>query len=343
MVLDAQVTDRLTTTLAAELARAGIESAGFSLGTPAGTLLHPVGGWTPSRAEHLMSSSKWLSAAVLMSLVDDESLQLDEPVVARLPWFADHDGAKAAITLRHCLSLTTGLPARHLSIMDPSITLRESVGHIAREPLLAAPGEAIVYGGNGFQVAGLLAEVATGESWNSLVERRLCRPLGLADTRFEDGRSRNPWLAGGARSSLIDMAAFLRLQLSGGVGRHGRVLTQWALAEMARDQAPDARVLQSPFGDGRRYGLGVWLDEVAADGTVIRVGSHGGAGSIPWFHRAAGYVAHLFVYQPDHAAFRGFRDALAISEQIDAVLAEILPFPSTTAAPPSPVAAGVSP
>ena len=309
--------------LHARLTAAGIGDAGFSLTTERWSTQLVFGAWRPDHVEHLMSSSKWLTALTVMSLVDDGLLELGAPVAAYLDGFVRHDDAKAAITVRHCLSLTSGLRPRHPSIMDATSTLEESVACIAAEPLLAAPGAALIYGGNGFQVLGAVVQSVSGCTWHEVFAQRVAGPLRLTHTVFGDGRTRNPWLAGGARSTLADMQRFLQLQLTRGCAGSTRVLSEWALAEMLRDQTGDARILVSPFDDGRRYGLGVWLDRIDADGRTLRAGSHGGAGSIPWFDVDSRYAAHLFVYEPDHEGFHGFRSALAVSDDIDPLLRAI--------------------
>ena len=56
----------------------------------------------------IASASKWLTAALVMTFVDEGRLTLDTPVADLLPGFG---GAKAAVTVRHLLSHTSGLVA----------------------------------------------------------------------------------------------------------------------------------------------------------------------------------------------------------------------------------------
>jgi CubicO group peptidase (beta-lactamase class C family) len=302
------------------LERYGFQEAGFSLVTSEAASFQGAGGWTPDRPAPLMSSSKWLTALVVMSLVDAGELGLDQPLAELLPELTEADPAKAAITVRHCLSLTTGLPSRHPAIMDPSLTFDDCLRLLAREPLLAPPGAALVYGGNGFQLLGAAAERATGRSWHDLFAGRVAGPLGLQATRFADGRTRNPWLAGGAVSTLADFAQVLRLHVTGA----GPVRPQ-SLQEMTREQTAGAAVLSSPFPPDHGYGLGLWIDRRSAAGLPERAGSHGGAGSIPWLDLGRGYGAHLFIHQPDHAAFSGFRGGYALSEELEPAIQAALP------------------
>ena len=55
----------------------------------------------------IASCSKWLTAAVIMQLVDEGKLSLDDPVVNYLPVFEKY--MKKYITIRHCLAHMTGI------------------------------------------------------------------------------------------------------------------------------------------------------------------------------------------------------------------------------------------
>src|SRR4029077_16525398 len=139
-----------------------------------------------------------------------------------------------------------------------------------------------------------------------------------------DAASANPWIAGGAVSTVGDMRRFLAMVLGDGRIDGRRIVSTAALEEMARDQTRGTSILRSPFDDGRGYGLGVWIDRIAPDGSSARIASHGGAGSIPWIDRRLGYAAHLFVHEPDLEELRGFRGALALSEELEPVIEGIL-------------------
>lgn len=56
----------------------------------------------------IASASKWISAAVIMSVVDEGRLSLDDRVIKYIPSFS---GDKSSITIRQLLSHTSGLPA----------------------------------------------------------------------------------------------------------------------------------------------------------------------------------------------------------------------------------------
>ncbi len=158
---------------------------------------------TPMQRDQLFrlaSVSKPLLTTVILGLVAEGVLDLDAPVQRWLRDFrpALADGSTPAISLRQLLSHSSGLGYRFLEAdakgpyaragvsdgMDANpLSLADNVRRIAQAPLLFAPGSQWLYS-LGVDVAGAVAEAATGESLQALFERLLAAPLGLRDTAF---------------------------------------------------------------------------------------------------------------------------------------------------------------
>jgi len=158
---------------------------------------------TPMQRDQLFrlaSVSKPLLSTVILGLVAEGVLDLDAPVQRWLRDFrpALADGSTPAISLRQLLSHSSGLGYRFLEAdadgpyaragvsdgMDANpLTLAENVRRIAQAPLLFAPGRQWMYS-LGVDVAGAVAEAATGETLQALFARLLAAPLGLRDTAF---------------------------------------------------------------------------------------------------------------------------------------------------------------
>lgn len=158
---------------------------------------------TPMQRDQLFrlaSVSKPLLSTVILRLVAEGVLDLDTSVQRWLPDFrpALADGTAPPISLRQLLSHSSGLGYRFLEAdakgpyaragvsdgMDANpLSLADNVRLIAQAPLLFAPGSQWLYS-LGVDVAGAVAEAATGESLQALFERLLAAPLGLRDTAF---------------------------------------------------------------------------------------------------------------------------------------------------------------
>lgn len=242
----------------------------------------------------IASASKWLSAAVLVTLVDDGTIALDDRVGQYLPNFT---GEKGNITIRQLLSHTSGLPTKHPCLGDRSITLAECVNQISQIELRAYPGTEFRYGGVSFQVAGRVAEVASGKSWNTLFEEKIKTPLNMINTSY--GTSLNPGIGGGAVSTIGDYRNFLEMLLNDGVFNNSQVLSKALISEMERNHTEGVKIAYSPQGavytDTETYGLGLWREIVDNNGRLIQVTSPGAFGFTPWIDRQRNLVGVFLV------------------------------------------------
>jgi CubicO group peptidase (beta-lactamase class C family) len=272
-----------------------------------------AGNYNPNTLRLLASASKWLSAVVIMSLVDDGVLGLDDPAAKFFP--AQYTGQKGTITLRQMFSHTSGLPGDETNdvLSNDTITLQQAAQFIATNNLIAAPGAVFCYGGLSMQLAGACAEVASGQSWSNLVELRLKRPLGLTATTY--GNTPNPRIAGGASSTLYEYATVLQMLLQHGLGGTNRVLSSNAVSVMQQDQTAGALIQCSPYskyglGD-TRYGIGEWRELVASDGSALQVGSAGAFGFVPWIDNTRQVAGVFMVVNQLGNVFDGVQDIQA--------------------------------
>jgi len=293
------------------------------------------GDYTPHTQVFIASAGKWLVAATIMSLVDAGTLSLDDPASKWLPEFKDDPKGRA--TIRQMLSHTSGYPAYQPTDrpVDKYQTLVESVRHILPLPPVSTPGEQFQYGGLAMQVAGRVAEVATGMEWEALFQQRMARPLRMAHTHFTpvdpDG-GHSPMLGGGARTTLDDYANFLRMVAGNGLFDGTRVLSASAVGELHADQVRGARVRRGEFVEqvrgGRHngvYGLGEWREEVDAAGHATLVSSPSWAGAYPWIDRTAGVygvvLTHVDVARAGRDGFSGFYTSPILATMVRDVVA----------------------
>jgi len=243
-----------------------------------------------------------------MALADDGLLSLDDEVKKYLPRF---DGDKAAITIRQLLSHTSGLPPSHPVLDNREITLAQAVDRIADVSLVSKPGQECLYGDLAIQVAGRIAEIASGASaesgaaWGELFEKKIVLPLRLEQTSFHGGApTPNPHLAGGLHSNALDYGRFLQMLLNRGEFNGKKVLSRSAVEETVKDQTRGVPLRFNPFeyfadlhpGWSKvRYGICNWL-EVVGDKPqdVLEVSSPGVFGFCPWIdfrRRCTGILA----------------------------------------------------
>jgi CubicO group peptidase (beta-lactamase class C family) len=278
----------------------------------------------------IASASKWLSATVIARLVDQGRLDWDD----RLDRYArDVPADKAGLTLRQLFSMTSGLPGGDLvgaapCLANRSTTLEACARQILALPLTATPGTVFDYGGNSMQVAGWMAELATGQDWNRLFREQLATPLGLTQTDYGPLRGvdvGNPRIAGGVYSSATDYLALLQLHLDAGTHAGKRLLDRATVQVMRQRQTRQARVVYTPFPEAAGYGLGQWIEAEDAQGHTLDASSPGAFGFMPWIDTRRG-IAAVFATVGSYASLRD--DLALLQTTVAAALNK-----DTTAAP----------
>ena len=185
-------------------------------------------GGTPMRRDTLFrisSMTKPMTAAVVLSLIDDGLVSLDEPIDDVLPELAhrrvlhrpdgsleETDPARRPITTRDLLTFTWGFGMQGAMFMakEPwpifSATIERELStfgppqpgfmpdqdtwlaRLGELPLLAQPGERWLYQ-TGSQVLGVLVSRVAGAPFEQVLRERLFGPLGMHDTAFHAGDS----------------------------------------------------------------------------------------------------------------------------------------------------------
>lgn len=277
------------------------------------------GNYTADTVIYIASSGKWLAAATIAAIVDEGKLSWDDPVKKWLPEFND---VKGNATLRQLLSHTAGFPdyqpqGRH---RDDYQTLKESVANIVGLPADTIPGTKFSYGGLAMQVAGRMAELATGKDWETLFQEKIARPIGMKNTHFtpvHPGDGHSPMLGGGARTTLNDYASFLKMIFNNGVFSGKQILTGKSIREMQSDQIGIAKFKSPEYVEHVRaemhhgiYGLGEWREELDSTGNAILISSPSWSGAYPWIDKTTNtygfFIAHVDVNRANQDGFSSF-------------------------------------
>jgi CubicO group peptidase (beta-lactamase class C family) len=259
------------------------------------------GGYTADTRQLIASCSKWMSAGVIMSLVDDGTLRLTDTVGKYLPVFTAY--GKGNITISQLFSHTSGFTGHSTQgyEMNQSLTLEQAVDSIARNvPLLYTPGAGFYYGGVSMQVGGRICEVASGKTWKELFAERIATPCGMTSTDF--GPTPNPIIAGGLRSTPNDYMKFLNMIMTRGLNASGtRVLSASSIDAMEISRIGSAAIVYSPYPPSllqtsQFYGTGNWRDATGPGDVLIENSSPGKFGSHPWINRGKKMTGFIFTY-----------------------------------------------
>jgi CubicO group peptidase (beta-lactamase class C family) len=133
----------------------------------------------------LASITKPMTAAAVMSLVDEGKLSLDDKVVKFFPAFTGE--GRETITIRHCLTHTGGLPdmlANDESLRERHATLADYREGALKAPLKFAPGAKYSYSSMGILLSSEIAQKITGKPIAELMDERIFKPLKMTRTAY---------------------------------------------------------------------------------------------------------------------------------------------------------------
>lgn len=216
------------------------------------------------------SISKQFTAASILKLVSEKSLNLSDPITKHVPMIAN---LNSEISIHQLLTHTSGVE-EYVSLLGDQIRLSTSPAQIvdlfASKPLLFAPGTQWRYSNSGYYLLGLAIESASGMDYSSYVKEELTRPLNLRSTHYcndskivenrASGYKRTdsgflnadpidmsvPFSAGGLCSTALDLISWSRKLFQ------GSVVTAEMLARMV---SPESLVEST-------YGYGLHIEEL---------------------------------------------------------------------------------
>lgn len=162
--------------------------AADALGTDGSEENRPV---TMDHTFNVCSISKIFCTTAVMKLVEQGKLDLDTPIYHYLPDFKMADQRYKDITLRHCLSHSSGLPgtqwkhfsATHVGSESNEEYYQEVYDYMANSRLKADPGKYSVYCNDGFTLAEMVVAKVSGIPFGRFCRDYITEPIGAHSTR----------------------------------------------------------------------------------------------------------------------------------------------------------------
>lgn len=222
-------------------------------------------GFGPASRHYSWSMAKSVTQAGIGFLVADGALAIDAPAPVG-EWRSTPDDPRAAITVRHLLTMTSGLAWRDdgpIGRTDDSQMMfgkgrRDLAGFAAGKPLLDTPGKIFRYSSGNTNILGrIITDLASGgadsagerrEALRTFYTTRLFRPLGITSAVLETDAQGN--FAGGSSVYMTgqDYARFGYLYLRGGQWSGTRVLPEeWAILARTRGPAENTAAYGGAF------------------------------------------------------------------------------------------------
>ena len=250
----------------------------------------------------MASNTKAVTAAAILTLVDEGKVGLDDKVSR---WFSSFAGERGgAVTIRQLLTHSSGLriptlfvhPLTERSAENPDApNLVQECARFGEVGPAEAPGATYSYSNPGYNLLAGVVELASGAPFADFCKERFYAPLGMTDSCHHEDvadndrmsvvvkeRDRGGWRvvwrphgkptlpfvrgSGGMISTASDYERFARLFLRGGA-RDGRQL-------LSRERVADATEDQIPHIEPQRYGFGWRVTDfgwshTGSDGTYV--------------------------------------------------------------------------
>lgn len=142
---------------------------------------------TPGTRFNIASITKPTTIVLALQLLDEGKLAETDTLGRWIPGFAAGD----SITVGHLLQHRAGIPHRVTTDLDETEPMRPAdlVEFAKKAKLDFAPGSQGSYSSAGYTVLTRVLELASGEAYETLLERRITGPLGMTRTVHADMRT----------------------------------------------------------------------------------------------------------------------------------------------------------
>lgn len=300
-----------------------------AIGTSAGVIYrYQKGSFSPTGVTSIASASKMLSGATILRLVEAGRMSLsDHPQKYLSYWTNDPADQRSQVTLQQLLSFTSGFDEDEGDrgcITDGTTTIAACAQEFYNRGLGSAPGTAFNYGPAHLQIAGAMAEAATGLTFRQLFRQQVADVAGMSNaTDYVFSSTTNPRLSGGGVSTVEDYIRFLDAILN------RRLLTD--INSYTADRTAGLTVLNTPdvtISNGQwHYALASWHEcddtPFSARCTPLKlVSSPGAFGWTPWIDYDRGYWALIGMEVPN-----GSQYGVGLEQQLQPIINDYLGKP----------------
>jgi len=245
---------------------------------------HSTGTSSATTSYRSASTSKWVTAAVILDLVKEGFLSLDDNpqnFINTWPTTGNH----SQIELRPLLIFTSVLTNEPACLFPGQvIKIADCVDNcLNSNPNPPLPGTEFAYSSSHMQVAGLMAIRALNvTSWGEVFNNFKATTSLFTDAVYDLPGTINPRLAGGMHWTAEEYLEFLQALFD------GTILTSDLIDEMTGDQLQGVTIVASPAqaaGEDWHYGYGNWIEchaPVFNCSAVTKTSSPGAYGAYPF-------------------------------------------------------------
>jgi CubicO group peptidase (beta-lactamase class C family) len=217
-------------------------------------------GRDPKRPDNMKSASKSVISALVGIAIDKGIIDsVDERVVDYFPelLMSIDDPDKQQITIENLLTMQSGLETTSNRNYGKWVLSDNWVEFALNQPLVAEPGTRMLYSTGSTHLLSAIVTKASGMSAKQFAQENLSSPLGFSMSYWSQDPQGIYFGGNDMEMTPRQMLQFGRLYLNDGVARGEQVISK---AWVEESHKPRAR---SPRGQGRFYGYGWWLRDLA--------------------------------------------------------------------------------
>ncbi|MEZ5492436.1 MAG: serine hydrolase [Gammaproteobacteria bacterium] len=209
---------------------------------------------------NMKSASKSVISALVGIAIEQGLIEdIRQPIAEFFPEYATDlsDIAKQAITIEDLLTMQSGLESTSNRNYGRWVLSDNWVEFILQQPLVSKPGEEMIYSTGSTHLLSAIISRTSGMTTRDYAQRYLATPLGVSLAYWSQDPQGIYFGGNDLEMTPRAMLAFGRLYLQEGAVDQGRVLAASWVNESFQPHAT------SPRGQGRFYGYGWWLRDLA--------------------------------------------------------------------------------
>ncbi len=216
-------------------------------------------GRNPQRPANMKSASKSVISALVGIAIDQGLIDsVDTPVSSFFPeLFSEQETAKQAIKIENLLTMQSGLETTSNRNYGKWVLSDNWVEFAINQPLVAEPGTQMLYSTGSTHLLSAIITRASGMSTKQFAQQNLTSPLGYSMSYWSQDPQGIYFGGNDMEMTPKQMLRFGELYLNDGRYHNQQLIpAKW----IADSFMPHAR---SPRGQGRYYGYGWWLRDLA--------------------------------------------------------------------------------
>jgi CubicO group peptidase (beta-lactamase class C family) len=237
----------------------------------------------------IASITKQFTAALVLQLVEEGKIKLDGKITDYLTDYRKDTGGK--VTIHQLLNQTSGIPdysARpnfSAEISRKTYAVADFVKKFASDDLEFEPGSKYRYSNSGYSILGAIIEKVTGKSYETVLQERILKPLGMTNSGYahnstlleKHASSYEKTPAGYVNAPYIDMSI---PYAAGSMYSTVEDLFKWdqSLYEDKILSAESKRLMFTPGLGNYGYGIRITDQPIGKSDQKTKVIWHGGAG-----------------------------------------------------------------